>query len=115
MGGKVIEIALKALAGGVFVLAFAALAQVLSPKRFAGVFSAAPSVALAGLLVTAAFSGVPDVARSAPGMAVGAVAFAAYCALAVPLLRRWGTWRGTGGALVAWAVTAALGYLLVLA
>ncbi len=115
MGAKVIEISLKALAGGVFVLAFAAVSQVLAPKRFAGVFSAAPSVALAGLLVTAAFSGVPDVARSAPGMAVGAVAFGVYCAVAVPLLGRWGAWRGSGAALGAWAVTAALGYLLVLA
>jgi hypothetical protein len=41
MGAKVAEVALKALAGGLFVLAFAALAQTLTPKRFAGVFSAA--------------------------------------------------------------------------
>lgn len=114
MGGKIIEIAVKAVIGGVFVLAFAALAQVLAPKRFAGVFSAAPSVALGGLLVTAAFSGVSDVARSAQGMAVGAVAFAVYCVAAVPLLRRWGAWRGSATALLAWAATAALGYALVL-
>jgi hypothetical protein len=114
MGAKIIETALKALVGGLFVLAFAALAQVLAPKRFAGVFSAAPSVALGGLLLTAAFSGVRDVARSAPGMAVGAVAFAVYCVVAVPLLRRWGAWRGSAAALVAWAGTAAIGYALVL-
>lgn len=114
MGSKIIEVALKMLAGGLFVLAFAALAQMLAPKRFAGVFSAAPSVALGSLLVTAAFSGPKDVALSARGMAVGAVAFALYCATVVPLLRRWGAWRGSAAALGAWAVTALLGYLLVL-
>jgi hypothetical protein len=57
MGSKVAEVALKALAGGLFVLAFAALAQMIAPKRFAGVFSAAPSVALGSLLVTVAFAG----------------------------------------------------------
>jgi hypothetical protein len=95
MGVKVAEVALKALAGGLFVLAFAALSQVLAPKRFAGVFSAAPSVALGSLLVTVAFSGIGDVATSARGMQVGAVAFTVYCLAAVPLLKRWGAWRGS--------------------
>ncbi len=114
MAGKVAEIAVKTLAGGVLVLAFAALAQVLAPKRFAGVFSAAPSVALAGLLVTEGFSGARDVVLSARGMAVGAVAFAVYCVLAVPLLRRWGAWRGSVAALLGWGIVSALGYLVVL-
>ena len=110
---KVAEVALKALAGAMFVLAFAALAQVLSPKRFTGVFSAAPSVALGSLVVTAAFSGIPDVALSARGMAVGAVAFTAYCVAAVPLLHRLGAWRGSLAALGVWGAVAAVGYLVV--
>jgi hypothetical protein len=57
MGTKITEIGLKALAGDAFVLAFAALAQMIAPKQFAGVLSAAPSVALGGLLVTFAFNG----------------------------------------------------------
>jgi hypothetical protein len=114
MGAKVAEVALKALAGGLFVLAFAALAQTLKPKRFAGVFSAAPSVALGSLLVTVAFSGVGDVAVSARGMLVGAAGFTAYCLAAVPLMRRWGAWRGSTAALGAWAVTASAGYALAL-
>ena len=96
MGAKVAEIALKAVAGGVFVLAFAALAQTIKPKRFAGVFSAAPSVAIGSLLVTTVFKGAPDVVASARGMAVGAVAFFVYCVAVVALIRRWGTWRGWG-------------------
>ena len=45
--------ALKALNGGVFVVAFALLAEVAKPKRLAGLFSAAPSIALANLIVIA--------------------------------------------------------------
>jgi uncharacterized membrane protein (GlpM family) len=106
MAATVAEIALKALAGGLLVLAFAALAQTLSPKRFAGVFSAAPSVALGSVLVTAAFKGSHDVALSAHGMVAGAIGFTFYCLAAVPLLRRWGAWRGSLAALLVWAVTA---------
>src|SRR5689334_17491381 len=115
MATKLAEVALKALAGGLFVLAFAALAQMLAPKRFAGVFSAAPSVALGSLLMTAAFSGRADVAQSARGMAIGAVAFTGYCLTAVPLLGRLGAWRGSLAALGVWGALAAAGYWVVLA
>jgi hypothetical protein len=40
---------IKGVAGGSLVVAFALLSEGLSPKRFAGLFSAAPAVALAGL------------------------------------------------------------------
>jgi hypothetical protein len=115
MGATVAEIGLKALAGGLLVTAFAALAQVLIPKRFAGVFAAAPSVALGSLTVTVLFTGDHDLPAAAAGMAVGAVAFVVYCAAAVPLVRRFGAWKGSAGALVVWAVLAAVGYLAVLA
>ncbi|GAA4606274.1 putative membrane protein (GlpM family) [Actinoplanes octamycinicus] len=115
MGRTVLEIVLKALAGGVLVLAFAALAQVLKPKRFAGIFAAAPSVALAGLIVTVLFSGDRDLPAAGAGMAVGAVGFVVYCLAAVPLIRRFGAWKGSGAALLAWGAVAAAGYAAVLA
>ena len=46
-------LAVRALAGGSFVVAFALIGEAAHPKSFSGLFSAAPSVALAGLLVTA--------------------------------------------------------------
>jgi len=45
-------------------------------------------------------------------MAVGAVAFTAYCLLAAPLVRRWGAWRGPAAALAGWAVVAAAGFAI---
>lgn len=110
---EAVEVLLRALAGGVFVLAFAALAEMLTPKRLAGVFSAAPSVALASLIVTGGFTGPPGVLASARGMLVGAAGFTVYCLVAVPLLSRLGTWRGSVAALVVWCAVAAAGYALL--
>ena len=45
-------IAIKALLGGSMVTAFAVIGHVLRPKWFAGLFAAAPSVAVASLAVT---------------------------------------------------------------
>jgi hypothetical protein len=38
-----------------------------------------------------------------------------YCLAMVPLMRRWGPWRGSAAALGVWGVVAAGGYWLVLA
>jgi hypothetical protein len=47
-----LEYGLRFLAGGIAVSVFAALSDVLRPKSFAGLFGAAPSIALATLLLT---------------------------------------------------------------
>jgi hypothetical protein len=112
MSGDVVEVVIKAVAGGTIVLCFAAVAQLLRPKQLAGVFSAAPSVALASVIVTAAFSGRGEVAVSEQGMIIGAVAFTGYCLAVAPLVQRWGAWRGSAAALVAWALIALIGCLV---
>ena len=47
-----LEYGLRFLAGGIAVSTFAALGDSLRPKSFAGLFGAAPSIALATLLIT---------------------------------------------------------------
>src|SRR4051794_19032002 len=69
---QAIVLAVKALNGGLFVVAFALVGEVLEPKRFAGLFSAAPSVALANLSVTIIDKGPGDARQNAIGMLVGA-------------------------------------------
>jgi hypothetical protein len=71
----VAAIALRAVIAGVLVTAFAVLGDTLAPKKFAGIFSGAPSVALANLIVLAAIKGQSDVADSLAGMVLGGVAF----------------------------------------
>jgi uncharacterized membrane protein (GlpM family) len=105
----VAEVAAKTLLGGCLVVAFAILAQTLSPKRFAGVFAAAPSVALASLAMTDAFDGATDARRSCVGMAAGAVGFIVYALIAPSAMQRLGTLRGSVLSLTGWfAVTAAV-------
>jgi Protein of unknown function (DUF3147) len=114
MGRTVAEVALRAVAGGLLVVAFAALSEMLSPKRLAGILAAAPSVALGSLIVAVAFGKGHDLPRSGAGMAVGAAAFVLYCVAAVPLVRRYGAWKGSAAALVVWAAAAGAGYAAVL-
>jgi hypothetical protein len=62
------------------VSAFALIGDLL-PKSFAGLFGAAPSMALATLGLTIATDGAAFAATEARSMIVGAVAFFAYASL----------------------------------
>ena len=97
------------------VAAFAVLSEGLKPKRFAGLFSAAPAVALAGMIVVLLDKGGHSVHENAVGMMAGGAGMAAYAAAAVPLLRRTGCKRAAAAALAAWLLVAALAALPILA
>jgi hypothetical protein len=58
------------IVGGLFVSAFAVLGDVLKPKSFAGLFGAAPSVALATLILTI-YSRGPDFAAAEARSMIG--------------------------------------------
>ena len=72
------ETFIRFIIGGVFVSAFAVLGDVLKPKSFAGLFGAAPSVALATLILTIHSQGRDFAAAEARSMIFGAVAFFVY-------------------------------------
>ena len=72
--GNLLEYSLRFLAGGIAVSAFAALGDTLRPKSFAGLFGAAPSIALPTLLITLSQKGAPFVALEGRSMIVGAFA-----------------------------------------
>lgn len=99
-------LAIKGLAGGTLVVAFALLSESLSPKRFAGLFSAAPSVALAGLTITLLDKGSHQAHENTLGMLAGCAGMVAYAAAVIPLLRRMRPWHAAATALIAWAVVA---------
>jgi hypothetical protein len=83
------ELLSRFLIGGAIVSFFAAVGEVLRPKSFAGLFGAAPSIALATLGITIAGHGKAYAAVEARSMIFGAVAFLFYAATASWMLKRY--------------------------
>jgi hypothetical protein len=75
--------------GGLIVSFFAAIAEMLRPKSFAGLFGAAPSIALATLGITIAAHGRSYAATESHFMIIGAIGFCCYAAAASWMLRRY--------------------------
>ena len=83
------ELVIRVVAGGVVVSVFALAGDILKPKKFAGLFGAAPSVALATLILTVTKDGKEYASLEARSMVLGAVAFCLYAAIVSWLLLRW--------------------------
>ncbi|MGB9332915.1 MAG: DUF3147 family protein [Steroidobacteraceae bacterium] len=96
------------LLGGALVSAFALIADVLRPKRFAGLFAAAPSVAIATLALTASVSGTNVAATEARSMMVSSFAFVVYAFTVERVLAntRWPALTTTLAALPVWLLIA---------
>ncbi len=75
------ELLIRFMVGGLVVSGFAMLSDVFRPKSFAGLFGAAPSVALATVVLTIAHDGKAYAALEARSMVLGALAFLLYAAL----------------------------------
>ncbi len=103
-----LEYVLRFLAGGIAVSAFAALGDTLRPKSFAGLFGAAPSIALATLLITLSQKGASYVAIEGHSMIVGALALAAYSWVVCVLLKKLSlsSWIASIAALGVWFAAA---------
>lgn len=99
-----LEYFLRFIAGGIAVSAFAALGDALRPKSFAGLFGAAPSIALATLVITLSKDGAGYAAVEGRSMIVGAVALAAYSWVVCFLLKKFmvTSWAATLSAIVVW-------------
>src|SRR5438552_1677578 len=101
-----LTLAVKALNGGVFVVLFALVGEVLVPRRFSGVFAAAPSVALANLTVIGFTKGTHVIAIEGTGMVVGAAALVIACVAGGWFVARWKALRGSIAMCGTWLVLA---------
>jgi uncharacterized membrane protein (GlpM family) len=110
------QLVFRFLVGGLVVSFFAVLGDGLKPKSFAGLFGAAPSVALATLGLTILANGKNYAAIEARSMVVGACAFFVYCCLCVRILARSraSTMTITVFALAVWLAVALSGWLIFL-
>lgn len=105
----VADLMLRFFLGGAVVSAFAAIGELFEPKTFAGLFGAAPSVAIATLALTYARLGPSATAISARWMLVasGALLFYGTCCIWA-CRRRWlPVWLG---AMASWLVWGAAAY-----
>lgn len=109
------ELVARFFAGGALVALFSVLGDIFKPKSFSGLFAAAPSVALATMLLTLHKEGPGFVAVEARSMVIGALAFLAYAWLVSWVLHRRRI-NPTGvavAALAMWGAVAALGWAVL--
>jgi hypothetical protein len=83
-----LQILFRFLVGGMVVSLFAALADCLKPKSFAGLFGAAPSVALATIGLTILHNGTRYATLEARSMIAGAIAFFLYAQVCCYLMAK---------------------------
>ncbi len=84
-----LEIVLRFVIGGVVVSIFSVIGDLLKPKSFAGLFGAAPSVALATLGLTVAKQGGSYAGIEGRSMIGGAIAFFAYASVVSRIMMRY--------------------------
>jgi cbb3-type cytochrome oxidase subunit 1 len=99
---------LRIVAGGIAVSAFSVLGDLVEPKTFAGLFGAAPSVALATLTLAIVKEDRGYASLEARSMIIGAIAFFAYAVTVSQLLlrRKWPTLPVTCLSMAAWFIGA---------
>ncbi|MHB8381496.1 MAG: DUF3147 family protein [Candidatus Binataceae bacterium] len=83
-----LHITIRFIIGGLVVSSFAFLGNILRPKSFAGIFGAAPSIAIATLSLTIGRHGSRYAATEARSMIVGSVAFFLYTGAVIYLIMR---------------------------
>jgi hypothetical protein len=102
------ELALRFAIGGLVVCAFSVLGDVFRPQHFAGIFGAAPSVALASLTLAMHQGGGALAAADGRAMVAGAVALLVYNFVLtwMVLRRRYPALGSACGVWLAWFATA---------
>jgi hypothetical protein len=102
------ELGLRFLLGGLMVSLFAAIGECFQPKTLAGIFGAAPSVAIATLALAFATHGKAYVSVEVRTMIGGAAALFAYSSVCVVLTpnRRIPVWAGAAAAWLVWFLVA---------
>jgi uncharacterized membrane protein (GlpM family) len=102
------DLLFRFLIGGTLVSAFALIGDIFRPKSFAGLFGAAPSIALATLGLTISREGRLYASTEARSMIAGAVAFFfyTYCVSWLMLRRRIKGLIASSVSILLWAAAA---------
>jgi hypothetical protein len=109
----VLEYLARFVVGGLLVCAFALISEMGKPKQFAGIFSAAPSVLLAGLIVTLLTKGATHAILTTEGAIAGAIGMIFFCIVAAPAIKRYTALPGSLLALACWFVVSSIAFVLM--
>jgi len=98
------DIVVRAFLGGVVISAFAIMGDIVQPKSFAGLFGAAPSLALATLALATIQHGSVYASLEARSMTLGAVSFFIYASAVsrVMIRKKWAALPVTSTFLILW-------------
>jgi hypothetical protein len=107
-------LAIKGLVGGTMVVLFSLAGEAVRPRGLAGIFAAAPSVAIASLAVTVVATGVIAAFNESLGMLAGAAGMVIFCLLGTEAVKRFGALKGSIASTAAWFATALGLWALVL-
>jgi Protein of unknown function (DUF3147) len=102
----IVVFAAKAIIGGLAVVAFSLIGESARPKRFAGLFAAAPSVAIASLAITVLQKGPAGTVPYAQGMLIASAGMLAYCLASLVLIERVHALVGSLLSWIAWFAVA---------
>src|SRR3982750_4152544 len=102
------DLLIRFVIGGVVVSLFAVIGDILKPKSFAGLFGAAPSVALATLSLAVLSDGKEYAATEAKSMIGGAGAFLIYAFVCSWILMKYpfSALKVTSAGLILWLIVA---------
>jgi uncharacterized protein DUF3147 len=108
LGAMALDLLIRFVLGGMIVSAFALIGEVVRPKTFAGLFGAAPSVALTSLGLAFASGGGARAAIETRSMPAGALALCAYSLAVLHLVmhRRHRTLPVAAATLLLWLAVA---------
>ncbi|HLY06683.1 MAG TPA: DUF3147 family protein [Rhizomicrobium sp.] len=103
-----LDFLLRFCIGGLAVSGFAVLSDIFRPKSFAGLFGAAPSIALSTLVIALYQHGSGYMAVEGRSMVLGSIALFFYCIAACRLMQRHNVraFWATASALLVWAAVA---------
>ena len=110
------DLFIRFILGGCVVSAFALLGNLVKPKSYAGIFSAAPSIALGTLGLTIVKHGGAYAAIEGRSMVIGGLALCVYSQVVSWLLfrRQWHSLVVSSTAILLWLLSAFAMWFIVL-
>src|SRR6266536_1118788 len=108
MDSPLAQLAIRFFVGGAVVSAFSLLADLFKPKSFSGLFGAAPSVALASLILVVRTQDAETATIEARSMLIAAFALLLYASLLSHglLQLKFSALKGSVSALLVWLAAA---------